>query len=156
MQAVLEQKSVSPKDKKQIKKNSKAYVAQLKTLANEVKTLQAHLRKKAKNLEVRVLVLSDALAYLARDVGWMPVVWSKEEESGFSPRELAALVELMQKDKIQIIMAEETQLKTAQTLASATKAQVILGSNLLQGPWEKDAYLHLMRQNLERIRDAVK
>ena len=105
---------------------------------------------------MKVLVLSDALAYLARDVGWMPVVWSKEEESGFSPRELAALVEVMHKDKIQIMLAEDAQLKTAQTLAGAAKAKVILGLNLLQGPWEKDAYLNLMRQNLKRIKDAIK
>ena len=156
MQAVLEQQSDSAKDKKQIKQNGRAYLAQLKTLAKEVKTLRTNLKKKAKNQVRRVLVLSDALAYLARDVGWTPFVWSKEEDNGFSPRELAALVELMQKDKIQIMMAEEAQLKTAQTLASATKAQVILGLNLLQGPWEKDAYLNLMRQNLKRIKDAVK
>ena len=144
-------------DHKQIKRNAVAYAAQLKILAKEVKGLRKNLAKRflAKQNSRKALVLSDALAYLAHDLGWQPVVWSKEEETGLSPREMAALIKVMQVEQISLIVAEDAQAKTAQTLADATKAQVVLGSSILQGPWEKDGYVHLMRQNLARFQELL-
>ncbi|MBP5296216.1 MAG: metal ABC transporter substrate-binding protein, partial [Bacteriovoracaceae bacterium] len=150
-QTALENWAATRQGRTTVQKNGKNYLRELKKLQAEI-----HLWRKQHAVKGKALVLSDGFAYLVRDLGWQPVLWGKEEDSGISPKELVEVLELIKRENINDIFAEDGQSNMATTLAQATAAQIVYWTPVLQGPWEKDGYLKLMRQNLAAVSKVVK
>jgi len=137
--------------------NSAYYEINAQEYIQKLKDLDQWFREELKKLSKRSFVAHhSAWDYLARDYHLeLKGVIEKSPEKEPSPRELKNLIEEMKKGDVQVIFTEpQLNQKIAQVLAQETNAQVIILDPL--GNFPEKSYLELMRENLNKILEAMK
>lgn len=137
------------------KKNTQAYIAQLKDL-------DADFRKALSTCNVKTIVTShSAFGYLAREYGLEVISisgFSPDEEP--TPKKLAEISTLVTQKGIKYIFFENlVSPKLAQTVATETGASIVQ-FNTIEGLTPEQAatdtsYISLQRENLETLRNAL-
>ena len=80
-------------------------------------------------------------------------VETNHEESSLSAEKMKELIEIMKKENIKSILVDkEDNLKSAQTLANETGAQIYELQSGLTGNEESSSYLKIMKENLEILK----
>ena len=131
-----------------MKKNKENYIKELKELQGEYQTELANLKGK------KAICLNEAFSYLAKEVGLEIIsVETNHEESSLSAEKMKELIEIMKKENIKSILVDkEDNLKSAQTLANETGAQIYELQSGLTGNEESSSYLKIMKENLEILK----
>ncbi|MDE1170334.1 MAG: metal ABC transporter substrate-binding protein [Verrucomicrobium sp.] len=132
--------------------NLQAYLARVWALDEKFKALFAALPAGEKNL----VTFHDAFPYFAARYG-LHYLGSVEEfpEKAPSPRQLERLTDLIRKNRVGVLFAEEGyEPKLLQTLAAQTGARVAQLDTLEVGPPAADAYFVRMEANLDALRKA--
>ncbi|HOQ51759.1 MAG TPA: metal ABC transporter substrate-binding protein [Candidatus Atribacteria bacterium] len=142
--------TLDPENSAYYERNAGEYIQKLAELDH-------WFREKVQNLRQRSFVAQHpAWDYLARDYNLeLKGVIEKSPGKEPSPRELKNLIEEMRKEDIRVIFAEpQLNQKIAQVLAQETNAQVVLLDPL--GYFPEKPYFELMRENLNKILEAMK
>ncbi len=137
--------------------NSTYYDRNAEECIQKLAELDQWFRKEVQNLRQRSFVAQHpAWDYLARDYNLeIGGVIEKSPGREPSPKELKNLIEEMKKEDIRVIFAEpQLNQKMAQVLAQETGAQIVLLDPL--GHFPEKSYLELMRENLNKILEAMK
>ena len=137
--------------------NSTYYERNAGEYIQKLAELDYWFREEVQNLRQRSFVAQHpAWDYLARDYNLeLKGVIEKSPGKEPSPRELKNLIEEMRKEDIRVIFAEpQLNQKIAQVLAQETNAQVVLLDPL--GYFPEKPYFELMRENLNKILEAMK
>jgi zinc transport system substrate-binding protein len=135
---------ILPQQKEQLQKNAQSYQEKLQQLAVEMDVWRI------KNRGKRALVLSGPLFYWAQKMG-LEVVKTVEKEMGetFSAKELAELIRLAKEKKVHFILGDRTRSEASdETLSREMGVPLLLLDPLIRGPWQSDAYLRAMKNNL--------
>ncbi|HXL03108.1 MAG TPA: metal ABC transporter substrate-binding protein [Candidatus Atribacteria bacterium] len=137
---------------------SSAYYAENAREYNQkIAELDRWFKEEVKKLSHRSFVAQHpAWEYLARDYNLeLKGVIEKSPGGEPSSREFKNLIEQMEKNDVRVIFAEpQLNQKIAQVLAQETGAQVILLDPL--GHFPEQPYLELMRENLNKILEAMR
>ena len=138
----------NPENKEVYEKNKENYIKELKELQGEYQTELANLKGK------KAICLNEAFSYLAKEVGLEIIsVETNHEESSLSAEKMKELIEIMKKEDIKSILVDkEDNLKSAQTLANETGAQIYELQSGLTGNEESSSYLKIMKENLEILK----
>ncbi len=138
----------NPENKEVYEKNKENYIKELKELQGEYQTELANLKGK------KAICLNEAFSYLAKEVGLEIIsVETNHEESSLSAEKMKELIEIMKKENIKSILVDkEDNLKSAQTLANETGAQIYELQSGLTGNEESSSYLKIMKENLEILK----
>ncbi len=105
-----------------------------------------------------IITFHEAFPYFAQEFG-LNVVAVIEREPGSQPSagEMAKTIETIKKTGIKALFAEpQYSPKAARTLAKETGAKVFALDPAVVGPNDADAYLTIMRQNLEVLKNALR
>ncbi len=142
--------TLDPENSTYYEKNAQEYIQRLAEL-------DQWFREEVQNLLRRSFVAQHpAWDYLARDYNLeIGGVIEKSPGREPSPKELKNLIEEMKKGDIRVIFSEpQLNQKMAQVLAQETGAQIVLLDPL--GHFPEKSYLELMRENLNKILEAMK
>jgi zinc transport system substrate-binding protein len=131
--------------------NATAYRAQLEVLRTEMHQALAGARGRP------IVTFHEAFPYFAREFG-LHVAAVVEREPGAEPnaQELAATIRTVRAAGVQALFAEpQYPAKAAELIARETRAKVYILDPAVSGPPQADAYLVIMRRNLQVLRDAL-
>lgn len=133
------------------RKNAFAYLAKLDAL-------RAAMHAGLQNVKTRdIITFHEAFPYFAREFG-LTVMAVIEREPGSEPnaRELAQAITLVKKTGIKTIFAEpQYSAKAADAIARETGATVYRLDPIVTGPMAPDAYLTIMKANLQTLERAL-
>lgn len=157
--AIQEVKNISsqlseldPAHASQYQKNSESYIAKLENLREE-------MHKQLDPLPSRNMVsFHEAFPYFAEEFN-LKIVAVVEREPGSDPSaaELAQTIELVRKAKVKAVFIEpQYSAGAAKAIARDTGAQVYTLDPAVTGPATADAYLDIMKKNLDTLREALK
>lgn len=132
--------------------NGRAYVKKLEALRGQMTAGLAPFRGQ------EIITFHEAFPYFAREFGLeVAAVVEREPGSSPNPRELAETIDLIRKTGIKILFSEpQYSSAAAQVIARETGAQVRVLDPAVTGPVEPDAYLTIMRANLETLLQALR
>ena len=132
------------------RKNTKAYV-------NKLETLQKKMRKELVPYKNRkIITFHEAFPYFAQEFG-LKIAAVVEREPGSEPsaRELAQTVDLVRRSGIKTLFSEpQYPAAAADTIAKETGAKVYMLDPAVTGPNDPDAYINIMKKNLEVLKTA--
>jgi len=132
------------------RKNTEAYVNKLETLRQKMKTELAPYKGR------KVITFHEAFPYFAQEFG-LVIAAVVEREPGSEPSagELAKTVDLIRKTGIKTLFSEpQYPAAAANTIANETGAKVYMLDPAVTGPDDQDAYIHIMKNNLEVLKIA--
>lgn len=132
------------------RKNTKAYVNKLETLQKKMKTELAPYKNR------KIITFHEAFPYFAQEFG-LKIAAVVEREPGSEPsaRELAQTVDLVKKSGIKTLFSEpQYPAAAADTIAKETGAKVYMLDPAVTGPNDPDAYINIMKKNLEVLKTA--
>lgn len=139
-------------------KNAGKYMANAKTYLEKLEALKKKMHDAldgAKNK--KIVTFHEAFPYFAKEFGF-EIVAVIEREPGSEPnaKELAETIETVRKSGIRVLFAEpQYSAKCAETIAKETSAKVYILDPAVNGPMEVDAYIEIMKRNLETLRKAL-
>lgn len=132
--------------------NTNSYILKLKELENE-------MHEKIENLENKnIVTFHEAFDFFAEEFG-LNIVAVIEREPGTSPsaRDVAEIIDTIRELNVNAIFVEPQYLKTAaDTIARETNVSVFELDPIVSGALEKDAYIEIMRKNLDVLMEALK
>ena len=131
--------------------NATVYSAQLEVLRGEMHAALTAARGRA------IVTFHEAFPYFAREFG-LRVAAVVEREPGSEPnaQELAATIRTVRAAGVQALFAEpQYPMKAAELIARETRAKVYTLDPAVSGPLQADAYLVIMRRNLQVLREAL-
>ncbi|MGI6468252.1 MAG: metal ABC transporter substrate-binding protein [Syntrophomonadaceae bacterium] len=138
--------------------HSDAYARNGLAYVEKISQLQAEMHQLLDNAPKRnIATFHDAFAYFAREFD-LQVVAVVEREPGSEPSagELAQIITQIKNKKVAAVFAEPQYPEAvAQTIARESGVAVYALEPAVSGPEDKDAYLRIMRQNLEVLREAL-
>lgn len=104
-----------------------------------------------------IVTCHEAFDYFARDFGLeVQAVVQNDPGAEPSPREVAEVIDIVNTKQIKAIFAEpQYQTKAVRAIAEETKAKIFTLDPAVSGPMERDAYLNIMRENLQVLREAL-
>lgn len=143
-----------PQNAKVYEANLAEYLKKLETLKNEYETLKTCKNKK-------VIVNHDAFGYLANDYGiTQHSISGMSPESKPSAKQIAKLVEIVKKEKINTVFFEELSSdKAAKTIAKEanvkTDALRPIENITLEESKKGVGYIEVMRENLAKLKGAM-
>lgn len=140
-----------PEYKKDFDKNAAFYIQQLESLRD-------FMKGQTKNLKSRSFVtFHEAFPYFAKEFD-LKITDVIEREPGTEPsaRELSQIIKKLKQSEIKVIFAEpQYSAKSAQTIAKESGAQVYKLDPIVTGEYDKNAYLKIMRSNLDVLKKAL-
>jgi zinc transport system substrate-binding protein len=131
--------------------NAAAYTAKLEALRQEMHEALAALRGRP------IVTFHEAFPYFAREFG-LRVAAVVEREPGSEPnaQELAETIRTVRQVGVRALFAEpQYPAKAAELIARETQAKVYTLDPAVSGPLQADAYLVIMRRNLQVLREAL-
>ena len=142
---------VNPENEEVYKRNKESYIKRLKELQERYQTELTNLKGK------KAICLNEAFSYLAKEVGLEIIsVETNHEESSLSAERMKELIEIMKKENIKsILVDQEDNLKSAQTLANETGAKIYELQSGLIGDVSNDSYLQAMQNNLRTLKEIL-
>jgi len=141
----------NPENKEIYEQNKDSYIKKLKELQERYQTELANLKGK------KAICLNEAFSYLAKEIGLEIIsVETNHEESSLSAERMKELIEIMKKENIKsILVDQEDNLKSAQTLANETGAKIYELQSGLIGDVSNDSYLQAMQNNLMILKEIL-
>ncbi|MDI6740491.1 MAG: metal ABC transporter substrate-binding protein [Candidatus Edwardsbacteria bacterium] len=143
---------LDPTHAPQYRRNADGYLAKLDML-------KAKIHRELKGITRRdIVTFHEAFPYFAKEFG-LNVVAVIELEPGAEPSagELVAIVSLVRETGVKVLFAEpQYPAKSARAIARETGATVSLLDPAVDGPADPDAYIRIMEQNLETLKQALK
>lgn len=131
--------------------NSQIYIGKLQQLGLDMhQVLDTAPRR-------QIATFHEAFVYFASEFD-LEVIAVVEREPGSEPSagELAEIIEVMKKSKVAAIFTEPQYPPTAaETIAAESRVPVYALDPAVSGTEDKDAYLRIMRQNLEVLKEAL-
>ncbi|MFO0550463.1 MAG: zinc ABC transporter substrate-binding protein [Polyangiaceae bacterium] len=131
--------------------NAAAYAKRLR----EIKADGA--KRLASVKDPRVVTVHDGYSYFCQEFG-VEVVGVVEPAHGLTPsaEELGGMIELLKKEKIQVVLSEETfPDKLLKTLVEGTSARVYTISHVATGEYTPDKFELEMRKNVDTLVEAL-
>ncbi len=144
-------KELNPEHSKLYEANAKAYIQELEALKQEMHEALDGLPQK------EIVTFHEAFPYFAEEFG-LEIIGVVEREPGSQPsvKELADTVEQIKAYGIKALFAEpQYPPKAAETIAKETGATVYVLDPAVTGEMTEDAYLDIMRSNLEILKEAL-
>lgn len=132
--------------------NAAAYSAQLEALRAEMHQVLDGVRGRP------IVTFHEAFPYFAREFG-LRVAAVVEREPGSEPnaQELAATIRTVRAAGVRALFAEpQYPAKAADLIARETRAKVYTLDPAVSGPLQADAYLTIMRRNVQVLREALR
>lgn len=132
--------------------NAAAYTAQLETLRTEMHQALAAAKGRP------IVTFHEAFPYFAREFG-LRVAAVVEREPGAEPnaQELAETIRIVRAAGVEALFAEpQYPAKAAELIARETRAKVYTLDPAVSGPLQADAYLVIMRRNLQILTEALR
>ena len=143
---------IDDKNKEQYEKNAEEYIAKLVKLSEEMHKELDSLSNKD------VITFHEAFHYFAEEFG-LNVMAVIEREPGTSPsaRDVANIIDTVREYDVSAIFVEPQYSKTAaNTISNETGVKVYELDPATSGVFEKDAYIKIMKKNLEILKEALK
>lgn len=130
--------------------NTEAYLKKLEILKAELETL------KGKASGRKIIIFHDSFAYFADAFGLdIAYMIDMDENTSLSANEVSQLVELVRKEHIDMLFAEEQYgTKIADAVSRETDASVYVLDSLVTGEDDCDSYIRGMEFNLEQLSKA--
>ena len=131
-------------------KNAANYVAKLETLSQKMHSELASYKGRA------IITFHEAFPYFAQEFGLnIAAVVEREPGSEPSAKELADTIELIKKNGIPALFSEpQYSGAAAETIAKETGAKVYTLDPAVTGPDDYDAYINIMENNLEVLKQS--
>lgn len=128
--------------------NKEDYIKKLQALKLKYNTGLTNINGK------KAICLNEALTYLTKEVGIeITSVKTDHEESSLSAETMKELINKMTTQDIKIILVgNEDNQKSAETLANETGAKIYTLKSGLIGNMDKDAYIKAMNDNFEQLK----
>lgn len=139
-------------NKEKYEKNAEEYIAKLESLSNQMHQELDTLPNKD------IITFHEAFHYFAEEFG-LNVMAVIEREPGTSPsaRDVANIIDTVKEYDVSAIFVEPQYLKTAaNTISNETGVRVFELDPATSGNFEKDAYIQIMKKNLEVLKEALK
>lgn len=135
----------------QLQANSDAYVRKLEQLNDQMKNELAGISKR------NIVTFHEAFPYFARDFGLNIVaVVQSEPNTEPSARELAVIIDKVKQTGTTALFIEpQYQGVSVNTIARATGAQVYTLDPAVTGEYAPDAYIKIMQNNLQTLKEAL-
>ena len=143
---------IDAKNKEIYEKNAEEYIAKLENLSNQMHYELDTLPNK------NIITFHEAFHYFAEEFG-LNVMAVIEREPGTSPsaRDVANIIDTVREYDVSAIFVEPQYLKTAaNTISNETNVKVYELDPATSGNFEKDAYIKIMKKNLEVLKEALK
>lgn len=140
-----------PAHAEQYQANARAYQAKLEEL-------RTHMHQELNDIEERnIATFHEAFPYFARefDLNIVTVI-SREPGSEPSAEELAQTVKAINSAGVKALFAEpQYSDRAAQAIARETGARVYTLDPIVSGPDDKDAYIQIMKENVQTLKEAL-
>lgn len=143
---------IDSENKEKYEKNAREYITKLESLSEEMHKELDELPNK------NVITFHEAFHYFAEEFG-LNVMTVIEREPGTSPsaRDVADIIDTVREHDVSAIFVEPQYLKTAaNTISNETGVKVFELDPATSGNFEKDAYIEIMKKNLEVLKEALK
>ena len=103
-----------------------------------------------------IVIFHEAYDYVADELGMqVSIVMDLDEERQVSAGEVAEVMQVIESDKVSVVLAEELYGKDmGDTVEKETDAKVIYLDTLVRGDGAMDSYLHGMEQNIAKLKEA--
>lgn len=140
---------INPENAEIYKKNKEEYIT-------KIQNLKEKYNKELKNLQnKKAICLNEAIPYLAKDVNLEIIsVETNHEESSLSAEKMKELINQMKNENItSILIGDEDNMQSAQTLAKETGAKIYKLKTGLKGNLDKNAYIQDMEENLQKLKE---
>ncbi len=137
---------------------SKLYSSQAAGYLEDLAELQTEAEVLMEQASSRnIIIFHDSFAYFADEYGLeISYMIEMDEETTLSAGEVAELIDVIERDSVEVLFAEEQYgTKIAETVAAETEAEVYLLDSLVTGDYSRDNYLTGMRYNLEVLKEAL-
>lgn len=144
--------TADPSHKDQYILNGKNYIKKLQLLKSEINLSLKQFSGR------KIITFHEAFPYFAREYN-LEVVAVVEREPGSEPsaKELADTILIVRKSGIKAIFAEpQYPVSTAQAIAKETGARVYTLDPAVTGEDNPDAYIEIMKNNLDVLKDALR
>lgn len=140
---------INPENAEIYKKNKEEYIT-------KIQKLKEKYNKELKNLQnKKAICLNEAIPYLTKDVNLEIIsVETNHEESSLSAEKMKELINQMKNENItSILIGDEDNMQSAQTLAKETGAKIYKLKTGLKGNLDKNAYIQDMEENLQKLKE---
>lgn len=142
---------LDPEHENEYRKNSKAYIAKLTALKNEMESGLADISDR------NIITFHEAFDYFADEFN-LDIVSVIEREPGSEPnaKDLAAIIDLTNETGVKALFVEPQYPDTsADIIAAETNAEVYTLDPGVSGDMNKDAYITMMKENLKVLQKAL-
>lgn len=139
--------------------NVELYTSNYKKYIEQLNDLKQKYEEELKDLTgVKVICLNESLTYLLKEQNMeATTVETDHEEGTLSADALKNLILKMKNENIQIIIIDKNDNpKNAETLAHETGAKLYVLNSALSGEDSKEAYINVMFENLEKLKEISK
>ena len=131
------------------RKNASQYIEKIEELENSYKEELNNISGE------KVICLNEAFEYLGQELQMeMTTIETNHEESTMSAEMMSSIIEKMKNENIQMILVDKNDNKTmAETIANETGAKIYELDSGLKGSIEKDAYINMVKYNMEILQN---
>jgi zinc transport system substrate-binding protein len=140
-------------------KHSAQYQSNTKTYINKLESLQKNMHQELAGISNRnIVTFHEAFPYFAQEFN-LKIVAVVEREPGSEPSasQLADIIDKVRTSHAQAVFAEpQYSTGAAQTIARETGIKVYTLDPAVSGPNSPDAYINIMKANLESLKEALK
>lgn len=138
----------NPENEAIYKANKQKYLEKLQELKEKYNNESVNIRGK------KAICLNEALTYMAKEVGLEVIsIETDHEESSLSAERMKEIIKQMKEENITAILVDnEDNLKSAETLKNETNAEIYKLKSGLTGEIDKDAYINAMKENIEILK----
>ena len=144
--------TINPENAEKYRKNADEYIEKLNFLKEKMHQELDGLENK------KIVTFHEAFDFFAEEFD-IEIAAVIEREPGTYPssRELAEIIDLVKENDITTIFIEPQYSRSAaDTIARETNAKVYMLDPIVSGEMNKDAYINIMNQNLESLKEGLK
>ncbi len=153
---ITQVKNISERLQQIDSKNANIYKENAENYINQLEKLEEEYIQKLEGLKGKKVVnLNEAFEYLGQELQMeMTTIETNHEESTMSAEMMSSIIEKMKNENIQMILVDKNDNKTmAETIANETGAKIYELDSGLKGSIEKDAYINMVKYNMEILQN---
>ena len=153
---ITQVKNISERLQQIDSKNANIYKENEENYINQLEKLEEEYIQKLEGLKGKKVVnLNEAFEYLGQELQMeMTTIETNHEESTMSEEMMSSVIEKMKNENIQMILVDKNDNKTmAETIANETGAKIYELDSGLKGSIEKDAYINMVKYNMEILQN---
>lgn len=142
---------LDPIHAEQYRTNTREYVDKLEALRQKM------IRELGPFRGSRIITFHEAFPYFAQEFGLeIATVVEREPGNAPTPRELTETIELIKQNKVKALFAEpQYPTISAESIASQTGMKVYMLDPAVSGPDDLNAYITIMENNLQTLKEAL-